>query len=95
MLSHLAPASVSGPGGAAPRPGQALVLALALCHLAFAQTPPAQGDRVCTGQQSPSVTPMAQASTGMATPRRLNQTARIAVSRRITLFRLSATGTTV
>jgi hypothetical protein len=43
--------------------------------------PPAHGDCVCAGQQ-PS--PVEHASTGMAAPTRLNQMARMAVSRRNT-----------
>ena len=45
------------------------------------------GDCVRTGQQASATTPMEQASTGMATPKRLNQIARMAVRRRNTLFR--------
>jgi hypothetical protein len=46
--------------------------------------PPPQGDCLPTGQQPSPAAPMEQASTGMATPKRLNQIATMAVSRRIT-----------
>jgi hypothetical protein len=49
---------------------------------------PPHGDCVRTGQQPSPATPMEQASTGMATPKRLNQIAAMAVSRRITRFAL-------
>jgi hypothetical protein len=45
--------------------------------------PAPQGDCVAAGQQPCPAVPMEQASTGMATPRRLNQITKIAVSRRI------------
>jgi hypothetical protein len=45
--------------------------------------PAPQGDCVPAGQQPCPAAPMEQASTGMATPKRLNQTTKMAVSRRI------------
>jgi hypothetical protein len=47
-------------------------------------SPPPHADSVPNGQQPSPATPMEQASTGTATPKRLNQIAKMAVSRRIT-----------
>jgi hypothetical protein len=46
------------------------------------------GDCVRTGQQPSAAAPREQASTGVATPKRLNQIARMAISRRIALSAL-------
>jgi hypothetical protein len=70
-----------GPGAEV---GPALQQSLSVAFHCDSPLPP-HGNCIRTGQQPFPVTPMEQASTGMATPKRLNQIASMAVSRRIAL----------
>jgi hypothetical protein len=64
--------------------GPALQHRLTVAFHCDSPLPLPHGDCICTGQHPSAATPMEQASTGMATPKRPNQIAAMAVSRRIT-----------